>query len=40
MKITKIRTRVLQWNGKTVPPQANFCTNASDALYERGDAMG
>ena len=23
-----------------MPPQANFCTNASDALYETGDAMG
>ncbi|MEQ9347890.1 MAG: L-rhamnonate dehydratase [Thalassospira sp.] len=40
MKIKNIRTRVLRWNGKTVAPQANFCTNASDALYERGDSMG
>lgn len=40
MKIKSIRTRVLRWNGKTVAPQANFCTNASDALYERGDSMG
>ncbi|OSQ27985.1 L-rhamnonate dehydratase [Thalassospira sp. MCCC 1A03138] len=40
MKIKSIRTRVLRWNGKTVAPQANFCTNASDALFERGDSMG
>lgn len=39
-KIKSIRTRVWNWKGKTVPPQANFCTNASDALYERDDAMG
>ncbi len=40
MKIKSIRTRVLRWSGKTVAPQANFCTNASDALFERGDSMG
>jgi len=39
-KIKKIRTKVYQWNGKTVPPQNNFCTNASDLLYEKSDAMG
>ena len=33
-------TKVYQWNGKTVPPQNNFCTNASDLLYEKSDAMG
>ena len=38
-KITSIRTRVWHWTGPTVPPQGNFCTNASDALYEKGDAM-
>jgi L-alanine-DL-glutamate epimerase-like enolase superfamily enzyme len=38
-KIKSVRTRVWNWKGKTVPPQANFCTNASDMLYERGDAM-
>ena len=26
--------------GETVPPQKNFCTNASDVLYEKSDAMG
>ena len=39
-KIRDIRTKVYQWNGKTVPPQNNFCTNASDLLYEKSDAMG
>ena len=40
MKITAIRTRVFEWKGKVVPPQAHFCTNATDILFERGDAMG
>ena len=39
-KIKDIRTKVYQWNGKTVPPQNNFCTNASDLLYEKSDTMG
>ncbi len=39
-KIKSIRTKVYQWSGKTVPPQNNFCTNASDILYEKSDAMG
>ena len=39
-KIKNIRTKVYQWNGKTVPPQNNFCTNASDLLFEKSDAMG
>ena len=39
-KIKSIRTKVYQWKGKTVPPQNNFCTNASDILYEKSDAMG
>lgn len=40
MKIKSVRTRVFEWKGKIVPPTANFCTNASDLLFERGDAMG
>ena len=40
MKIQTVRTRVWEWTGKTIPPAANFCTNAMDALYDRGDAMG
>lgn len=38
-KIKSVRTRVWNWKGKTVPPEGNFCTNASDALYDKGDAM-
>jgi L-alanine-DL-glutamate epimerase-like enolase superfamily enzyme len=32
MKITDIRTRVVQWKGKTVPLPPNFCTNPMDAI--------
>ncbi|VCU68239.1 L-rhamnonate dehydratase [Pigmentiphaga humi] len=39
MKIRSVRARVFEWQGKTVPPQANFCSNAMDALYDRGDSM-
>ena len=38
-KIKDVKTRVYQWRGKTTPPQKNFCTNASDLLYEKSDAM-
>lgn len=38
-KITSVRTRVWSWTGPTEPPQANFCTNATDILREDGDAM-
>jgi len=38
-KIKSIRTRVWSWKGPTVPPLDNFCTNASDALWDKGDAM-
>ena len=37
--IKSIRCRVWNWTGPTVPPKGNFCTNASDLLWERGDAM-
>ncbi|WP_341315447.1 L-rhamnonate dehydratase [Paraburkholderia sp. IMGN_8] len=40
MKITNVRARVFEWKGKTVPPQAHFCSNAMDQLYDRGDSMG
>jgi L-rhamnonate dehydratase len=40
LKITNVRARVFEWKGKTVPPQANFCANAMDMLYDRGDSMG
>ncbi|WP_322528460.1 L-rhamnonate dehydratase [Salinicola sp. LHM] len=39
MKITHVRARVFEWKGETVPPKAHFCTNAMDALWDRGDAM-
>ncbi len=38
-KIKSVRTRVWNWTGPTVPPTGNFCTNASDALRDNGDAM-
>ena len=38
-KIKSVRTRVWTWKGPTVPPTGNFCTNASDALWIKGDAM-
>ncbi len=38
-KIKSVRTRVWNWTGPTVPPTGNFCTNASDALRDSGDAM-
>ena len=38
-KIKSVRTRVWNWTGPTVPPTGHFCTNASDALWMKGDAM-
>jgi L-alanine-DL-glutamate epimerase-like enolase superfamily enzyme len=32
MKITEIRTRVVQWKGPTVPLPPHFCTNPMDAV--------
>ena len=32
MKITEIRTRVVEWRGPTVAPQPHFCTNPMDLL--------
>jgi L-rhamnonate dehydratase len=39
MKITEVRTRVVEWRGKSVPPQPHFCTNPMDLLDLDGDAM-
>ena len=39
MKITDIRTRVVEWHGPTVPPQPHFCTNPMDLLSLRADSM-
>jgi L-alanine-DL-glutamate epimerase-like enolase superfamily enzyme len=40
MKISAVRTRVVEWRGKSVPPQPHFCTNPVDLLDLNGDAMG
>lgn len=32
MKITEVRTRVVEWRGDTVPPLPHFCTNPMDML--------
>lgn len=39
MKITEVRTRVVEWRGKTVPPQPHFCTNPMDLLNLGEDSM-
>ncbi len=39
MKITDIRTRVVEWRGATVPPQPHFCTNPMDLLALPSDSM-
>jgi L-alanine-DL-glutamate epimerase-like enolase superfamily enzyme len=39
MKITEVRTRVVEWKGPTVPPQPHFCTNAMDVLSLPADSM-
>ena len=39
MKITDVRTRVVEWRGKTVPPQPHFCTNPMDLLDLPSDSM-
>ena len=39
-RITAVRTKLYEWTGPTVPPQAHFCTNASDALPDLGVAGG
>ena len=39
MKIKKISTKIYRWKGDVVPPQKNFCSNASDILFDRGDGM-
>jgi len=39
MKIQSVRARVFEWQGKTVPPQGNFCSNAMDMLYAPQETM-
>ncbi|MEO8735571.1 MAG: L-rhamnonate dehydratase, partial [Edaphobacter sp.] len=40
MKITEVRTRVVQWEGKTVPLPPHFCTNPMDLVMFREASMG
>ena len=40
MKISEVRTRVVEWRGKTVPPLPHFCTNPMDLLDLPIDPMG
>jgi L-alanine-DL-glutamate epimerase-like enolase superfamily enzyme len=39
LRITDVRTRVVEWRGPTVPPQPHFCTNAMDLLALPADSM-
>jgi len=39
MKIQSVRARVFEWQGHTVPPQGNFCSNAMDMLYAPQETM-
>lgn len=39
MKITEIRSRVVEWRGATVPLQRNFCTNPMDLLGPGAETM-
>ena len=39
MKITEVRTRVVEWRGPTVPPLPHFCTNPMDLMQLPQDAM-
>ncbi len=40
MKITEIRTRVVQWEGETVSLPPHFCTNPMDLVAFREASMG
>ena len=40
MRIKEVRTRVVEWKGKTIPPQPHFCTNPVDLLDLPIDSMG
>src|SRR5580658_9005770 len=40
MKITKLRTRAIEWRGKTVPLPPHFCTNPMDVLAAAPATMG
>jgi L-rhamnonate dehydratase len=40
MKITEVRTRVVQWEGKTTSLPPHFCTNPMDLVMFREASMG
>lgn len=40
MKITEVRTRVVQWRGATAPLPPHFCTNPMDLVASRKASMG
>jgi len=40
MKITEVRTRVVEWEGKTTPLPPHFCTNPMDLVMFREASMG
>lgn len=40
MKIKEMRTRVVQWEGETVPLPPHFCTNPMDLVAFRAPSMG
>jgi L-rhamnonate dehydratase len=40
MKITEVRTRVVQWEGETAPLPPHFCTNPMDLVMSREASMG
>lgn len=40
MKITSVRTRVVEWQQETAPPQPHFCTSPVDLLGPSADNMG
>lgn len=40
MKITEVRTRVVQWEGATVPLPPHFCTNPMDLVNFGAASMG
>ena len=39
MRITDVRTRVMEWRGPTVQPRPHFCTNPMDLLGPTADSM-
>lgn len=40
MRITEVRTRVVEWEGETIPLPPHFCTNPMDLVMFREASMG